>query len=224
MARNHFIEVKNLVKNYGTGNIKVTAVDNVSFYVDKGAFIGIMGASGSGKTTILNILSTIDRMSGGQVLYDMADISEMTDEELSDFRQENLGFVFQDYNLIPILSVYENIVLPVELDGDTVDRNFMEEVVRMLSLEEKLDSMPSGLSGGQKQRVAIARALVSKPAIVLADEPTGNLDSRTSSDVIGLLKATSSRFCQTLVMITHNNEIAQLADRIVRIEDGRNVV
>lgn len=217
------LKTTDLKKYYGTKPNITKALDGVSVSVEKGEFVAIVGTSGSGKSTLLNMMGGLDVPTSGSVWVNGRELSGLSDEQLTIFRRRNIGFVFQDYNLIPILSVYENIVLPVELDGDTVDRNFMEEVVRMLSLEEKLDSMPSGLSGGQKQRVAIARALVSKPAIVLADEPTGNLDSRTSSDVMGLLKATSSRFCQTLVMITHNNEIAQLADRIVRIEDGRNV-
>lgn len=217
------LKTTDLKKYYGMEPNITKALDGVSVSVEKGEFVAIVGTSGSGKSTLLNMMGGLDVPTSGSVWVNGRELSGLSDEQLTIFRRRNIGFVFQDYNLIPILSVYENIVLPVELDGDTVDRNFMEEVVSMLSLEEKLDSMPSGLSGGQKQRVAIARALVSKPAIVLADEPTGNLDSRTSSDVMGLLKATSSRFCQTLVMITHNNEIAQLADRIVRIEDGRNV-
>ena len=189
--------------------------------IRQGEFVAIVGTSGSGKSTLLNMMGGLDVPTSGSVKVKGKELSHMKDEQLTIFRRRNIGFVFQNYNLVPILNVYENIVLPVELDGDTVDKVFMNEVVRMLALSDKLDNMPNSLSGGQQQRVAIARALVSKPAIVLADEPTGNLDSRTSGDVLGLLKATSNKFNQTLVMITHNNEIAQLADRIIRIEDGR---
>ena len=189
--------------------------------VEQGEFVAIVGTSGSGKSTLLNMMGGLDVPTSGSVQIKGKELSELNDEQLTIFRRRNIGFIFQNYNLVPVLNVYENIVLPVELDGDTVDKTFMDEVVRLLALEDKLSNMPNNLSGGQQQRVAIARALISKPAIVLADEPTGNLDSRTSGDVLGLLKATSSKFHQTLVMITHNNEIAQLADRIIRIEDGR---
>ena len=182
---------------------------------------GIVGTSGSGKSTLLNMIGGLDVPTSGKVIVDGKDLSTLKDEQLTIFRRRKIGFIFQNYNLVPVLNVYENIVLPVELDGDQVDKNYMQEVVRMLGLEDRLNNMPNNLSGGQQQRVAIARALVSKPAIVLADEPTGNLDSRTSSDVLGLLKVSSQKFHQTLVMITHNNEIAQLADRIIRIEDGK---
>lgn len=189
--------------------------------IEKGEFVAIVGTSGSGKSTLLNMMGGLDVPTSGKIVVDGKDLSALNDEQLTIFRRRKIGFVFQNYNLVPVLNVYENIVLPVELDGDKPDKKFMKEVVRMLALEDKLNNMPNNLSGGQQQRVAIARALVSKPAIVLADEPTGNLDSKTSSDVLGLLKTTSRKFHQTLVMITHNNEIAQLADRIVRIEDGR---
>ena len=189
--------------------------------IGQGEFVAIVGTSGSGKSTLLNMMGGLDNPTSGSIKVKGKELSQMKDEQLTIFRRRNIGFVFQNYNLVPILNVYENIVLPVELDGDTVDQKFMEDVVGLLALDDKLNSMPNNLSGGQQQRVAIARALVSKPAIILADEPTGNLDSRTSSDVLGLLKTTSYKFDQTLVMITHNNEIAQLADRIVRIEDGR---
>ena len=183
--------------------------------------MAIVGTSGSGKSTLLNMMGGLDRPTSGSIEVKGKELSKLKDEQLTIFRRRNIGFIFQNYNLVPVLNVYENIVLPVELDGDTVDKHFMNEVVKMLVLDGKLNSMPNNLSGGQQQRVAIARALVSKPAIILADEPTGNLDSRTSSDVLGLLKMTSQKFHQTIVMITHNNEIAQLADRIIRIEDGR---
>ena len=186
-----------------------------------GAKIGIIGLNGSGKSTLLNMMGGLDTPTSGSIKVKGKELSKLKDEQLTIFRRRNIGFIFQNYNLVPVLNVYENIVLPVELDGDTVDKRFMDEVVKMLALDGKLNSMPNNLSGGQQQRVAIARALVSKPAIILADEPTGNLDSRTSSDVLGLLKVTSQKFHQTLVMITHNNEIAQLADRIIRIEDGK---
>ena len=197
------------------------ALDGVSLSVEHGEFVAIVGTSGSGKSTLLNMIGGLDVPTSGKVIVDGKDLSTLKDEQLTIFRRRKIGFIFQNYNLVPVLNVYENIVLPVELDGDQVDKNYMQEVVRMLGLEDRLNNMPNNLSGGQQQRVAIARALVSKPAIVLADEPTGNLDSRTSSDVLGLLKVSSQKFHQTLVMITHNNEIAQLADRIVRIEDGK---
>ena len=189
--------------------------------IEQGEFVAIVGTSGSGKSTLLNMMGGLDIPTSGSVKVKGNELAKLDDEQLTLFRRRNIGFIFQNYNLVPVLNVYENIVLPVELDGDTADRKFMDEVVHLLALEDKLNNMPNNLSGGQQQRVAIARALVSKPAIVLADEPTGNLDSRTSSDVLGLLKATSNKFHQTLVMITHNNEVAQLADRIIRIEDGR---
>ena len=223
MAGNHFIEVKNLVKNYGTGNIKVTAVDNVSFYVDKGAFIGIMGASGSGKTTILNILSTIDRMSGGQVLYDMADISQMTEEELSDFRQENLGFVFQDYNLLDTLSIEENIMLPMALCG----RKKEEIEIRVKSISETLhicdilSKFPYEVSGGQKQRAACARALVNNPKLILADEPTGALDSNSSAMLLHTLQIMNRELGATILMVTHDVFSACYCEKILFLSDGK---
>lgn len=217
----NILETTDLKKYYGTEQNMTKALDGVSLSVEQGEFVAIVGTSGSGKSTLLNMMGGLDTPTSGSVKVKEKELAKLNDEQLTIFRRRNIGFVFQNFNLVPILNVYENIVLPVELDGDTVDKAFMDEVVGMLSLEEKLDSMPNNLSGGQQQRVAIARALISKPAIVLADEPTGNLDSRTSNDVLGLLKATSSKFQQTLVMITHNNEIAQLADRIIRIEDGR---
>ena len=210
-----------LRKIYGSGETAVHALDGVDLTVEKGEFVAIVGTSGSGKSTLLHMLGGLDRPTEGKVFVDGKDIFALKDEELTIFRRRKIGFVFQAYNLVPVLNVYENIVLPVELDGDIVDQKFMDNVVMMLGLEDKLNNMPNNLSGGQQQRVAIARALITKPAIVLADEPTGNLDSKTSSDVIGLLKRTSAEFHQTIVMITHNDDIARLADRIIRIEDGK---
>lgn len=220
----NILETTDLKKYYGTEPNITKALDGVTLSIKGGEFVAIVGTSGSGKSTLLNMMGGLDVPTSGSVKVKGKELSKLKDEQLTIFRRRNIGFIFQNYNLVPILNVYENIVLPVELDGDTVDKAFMDEVVRMLGLSDKLDNMPNNLSGGQQQRVAIARALVSKPAIVLADEPTGNLDSRTSGDVLGLLKATSNKFHQTLVMITHNNEIAQLADRIIRIEDGRILV
>ncbi|MFR3252118.1 MAG: ABC transporter ATP-binding protein [Eisenbergiella sp.] len=215
------LQTTDLKKYYGKEPNVTRALDGVTLSIEKGEFVAIVGTSGSGKSTLLNMMGGLDVPTSGKIVVDGKDLSALNDEQLTIFRRRKIGFVFQNYNLVPVLNVYENIVLPVELDGDKPDKKFMKEVVRMLALEDKLNNMPNNLSGGQQQRVAIARALVSKPAIVLADEPTGNLDSKTSSDVLGLLKTTSRKFHQTLVMITHNNEIAQLADRIVRIEDGR---
>ena len=215
------LQTTDLKKYYGEKPNITKALDGVSLSVEHGEFVAIVGTSGSGKSTLLNMIGGLDVPTSGKVIVDGKDLSTLKDEQLTIFRRRKIGFIFQNYNLVPVLNVYENIVLPVELDGDQVDKNYMQEVVRMLGLDDKLNNMPNNLSGGQQQRVAIARALVSKPAIVLADEPTGNLDSRTSSDVLGLLKVSSQKFHQTLVMITHNNEIAQLADRIVRIEDGK---
>ena len=215
------LQTTDLKKYYGIEPNITKALDGVSLSVDHGEFIAIVGTSGSGKSTLLNMIGGLDVPSSGKVIVDGRDLSTLKDEQLTIFRRRKIGFIFQNYNLVPVLNVYENIVLPVELDGDQVDNKYMQEVVQMLALEDKLNNMPNTLSGGQQQRVAIARALVSKPAIVLADEPTVNLDSRTSTDVLGLLKVSSQKFHQTLIMITHNNEIAQLADRIVRIEDGK---
>lgn len=217
------LQTIDLKKYYGTEPHITRALDGVSISVEQGEFVAVVGTSGSGKSTLLNMMGGLDTPTAGRVIVRGQELGEKKDEELTIFRRRNIGFIFQNYNLVPILNVYENIVLPVEMDGDTPDQDFLKEVVRMLALEDKLKSMPNNLSGGQQQRVAIARALITKPAIILADEPTGNLDSRTSADVLGLLKRTSAEFDQTIVMITHNNEIAQLADRIVRIEDGRIV-
>lgn len=215
------LQTTDLKKYYGTEPNITKALDGVTLSIEDGEFVAIVGTSGSGKSTLLNMMGGLDTPTSGSIKVKGKELSKFNDEQLTIFRRRNIGFIFQNYNLVPVLNVYENIVLPVELDGDTVDKRFMKEVVKLLALDEKLNSMPNNLSGGQQQRVAIARALVSKPAIVLADEPTGNLDSRTSSDVLSLLKVTSQKFHQTIVMITHNNEIAQLADRIIRIEDGR---
>lgn len=217
------LQTRHLKKYFGEGTNITRAVDDVDLSVSKGEFVAIVGTSGSGKSTLLHMIGGLDTPTSGSVIVHEKELSRMKDEELTIFRRRNIGFVFQNYNLVPILNVFENIVLPVELDGATVDQRFMEEVVHVLSLEDKLKSMPNNLSGGQQQRVAIARALITKPAIVLADEPTGNLDSKSSADVLGLLKLTGEKFNQTIVMITHNQDIALLADRIVRLEDGRIV-
>ena len=218
------LQTESLKKYYGTGDTEVRALDGVDLTVERGEFVAIVGTSGSGKSTLLHMLGGLDRPTAGKVTVDGKDIFALKDEELTIFRRRKIGFVFQSYNLVPVLSVWENIVLPIQLDGRTVDEAFVREVVATLGLEKKLQNLPSQLSGGQQQRVAIARALATKPAILLADEPTGNLDSKTSQDVLGLMKVTSQKFGQTMVMITHNEEIAQLADRIVRIEDGRIVI
>ena len=215
------LQTTDLKKYYGTEPKITRALDGVAFSVEQGEFVAVVGTSGSGKSTLLHMMGGLDIPTSGSVRIRDKELAKMNDEQLTIFRRRNIGFIFQNYNLVPILNVYENIVLPVELDGDIVDQKFMNEIVFMLGLEDKLYNMPNNLSGGQQQRVAIARALVTKPAIVLADEPTGNLDSHTSADVLGLLKRTSNEFNQTIVMITHNQEIAQLADRIVRIEDGK---
>ena len=212
-----------LKKYYGEEPNITRALDGVNFSVDHGEYVAVVGTSGSGKSTLLHMMGGLDTPTSGSVFVRDKDLSKMNDEQLTIFRRRNIGFIFQNYNLVPILNVYENIVLPVELDGDTVDQRFMDTIVSMLGLDDKLNNMPDQLSGGQQQRVAIARALITKPAIILADEPTGNLDSKTSADVLGLIKRTSAEFRQTVVMITHNNDIARLADRIVRIEDGKIV-
>ena len=218
------LQTESLKKYYGTGDTEVRALDGVDLTVERGEFVAIVGTSGSGKSTLLHMLGGLDRPTAGKVTVDGKDIFALKDEELTIFRRRKIGFVFQSYNLVPVLSVWENIVLPIQLDGRAVDEAFVREVVATLGLEKKLQNLPNQLSGGQQQRVAIARALATKPAILLADEPTGNLDSKTSQDVLGLMKVTSQKFGQTMVMITHNEEIAQLADRIVRIEDGRIVI
>ena len=217
------LETRDLKKYYGAGDTLVKALDGVDLQVENGEFVAIVGTSGSGKSTLLHILGGLDRPTGGSVLVDGKDIFSLKDEELTIFRRRKIGFVFQAYNLVPVLSAYENIILPIQLDGGRVDKDYVGRVIEALGLEQKLQNLPSQLSGGQQQRVAIARALAAKPAIILADEPTGNLDSKTSQDVLSLMKITSQKFAQTMVMITHNEEIAQTADRIVRIEDGRIV-
>ncbi len=214
---------QNLCKYYGSGENMVKALDNVSVSIDDGEFVSIIGTSGSGKSTLLNMLGGLDRPTSGDVYVKNKKLSDMNDEELTIFRRRNIGFIFQNYNLVPVLNVYENIVLPIELDGTKVDKNYIQTIIKTLGLNEKVNAMPNQLSGGQQQRVAIARALVAKPAIILADEPTGNLDSKTGMDVISLLKVTSREFQQTIVMITHNEEIAIMANRMIRIEDGKVV-
>ena len=219
----NILETKDLRKVYGTGDTAVRALDGVDLTIEHGEFVAIVGTSGSGKSTLLHMLGGLDRPTSGSVFVDGKDIFSFKDEALTIFRRRKIGFVFQSYNLVPVLNVQENIVLPIQLDGRRVDKAFVRQIVKTLGLEERLEALPSQLSGGQQQRVAIARALATAPAIILADEPTGNLDSRTSQDVLGLLKITSQKFSQTIVMITHNEEIAQMADRILRIEDGRIV-
>ena len=214
------LKTEGLRKTYGTGETKVEALRGVDLSVNKGEFLSIVGTSGSGKSTLLHMLGGLDRPTEGKVIIDGKDIFSLKDEELTIFRRRKIGFVFQAFNLVPVMSVYENIVLPIELDGEKPDQDFVNEIISTLGLSEKTKAYPSQLSGGQQQRVAIARALASAPAIILADEPTGNLDSKTTQDVMGLLKVTSQKFGQTIVMITHNDEIAQLADRSIRIEDG----
>ena len=218
------LETRGLRKVYGSGDTEVRALDGVDLAVEKGEFAAVVGTSGSGKSTLLHMLGGLDRPTGGSVIVDGRDLSTLKDEELTIFRRRKIGFVFQNYNLVPVLNVYENIVLPIQLDGGQPDKGYINQIIETLGLGSKLQNLPNNLSGGQQQRVAIARALAAKPAIILADEPTGNLDSRTSQDVMSLLKVTSQRFAQTIVMITHNEEIAQMADRIIRIEDGRIVV
>lgn len=215
------LQANDLTKIYGSGENAVHALDGVSFSVEKGEFVAVVGTSGSGKSTLLHMLGGLDRPTSGSVTVDGKEIFSLKDEALTIFRRRKIGFVFQNYNLVPVLNVFENIVLPVWLDGNAPDAPYIDSIVETLGLSRKLDNLPNNLSGDQQQRVAIARALASKPAIILADEPTGNLDSKTSQDVLGLLKVTGQKYAQTIVMITHNEEIAQLADRIIRIEDGR---
>ena len=217
------LETKDLRKIYGSGDTEVRALDGVNLQIENGEFVAIVGTSGSGKSTLLHMLGGLDRPTEGNVIVDGKDIFSLKDEALTIFRRRKIGFVFQSYNLVPVLNVYENIVLPIELDGGKINKEFIQQIVETLGLDSRLDALPSQLSGGQQQRVAIARALAAAPAIILADEPTGNLDSKTSQDVLSLLKVTSQKFSQTIVMITHNEEIAQMADRIIRIEDGKIV-
>ena len=218
------LETKDLRKVYGSGDTEVRALDGVDLAVEKGEFVAVVGTSGSGKSTLLHMLGGLDRPTSGTVTVDGKELSTLKDEELTIFRRRKIGFVFQNYNLVPVLNVYENIVLPIQLDGKAPDKGYVDQIIETLGLGNKLQNLPNNLSGGQQQRVAIARALAAKPAIILADEPTGNLDSATSLDVMGLLKVTAQKFSQTIVMITHNEELAQMADRIIRIEDGRIVV
>lgn len=215
------LQTKDLKKYYGSGENQVKALDGVNLSVEQGEFVAIVGTSGSGKSTLLHMLGGLDRPTGGTVIVEDKNIFSLKDEALTIFRRRKIGFVFQSYNLVPVLSVWENVVLPIQLDGKKPDESYINEVIASLGLEKKRKNLPNQLSGGQQQRVAIARALAAKPAILLADEPTGNLDSKTSQDVLGLMKVMGQKFGQTMVMITHNEEIAQMADRIVRIEDGR---
>ena len=218
------LETRELRKIYGSGNTEVRALDGVNLSVEKGEFVAVVGTSGSGKSTLLHMLGGLDRPTSGTVTVDGRELSALKDEALTIFRRRKIGFVFQNYNLVPVLNVRENIILPIQLDGNQPDKAYVAQIIETLGLESKLQNLPGNLSGGQQQRVAIARALAAKPAIILADEPTGNLDSATRQAVMGLLKVTSEKFSQTVVMITHNEEIAQMADRIIRIEDGRIVV
>ena len=218
------LQTKDLRKIYGAGETEVRALDGVDLTVEKGEFLAVVGTSGSGKSTLLHMLGGLDRPTSGSVTVDGREIFSLKDEALTIFRRRKIGFVFLNYNLVPVLNVYENIVLPIQLDGKAPDKGYVDQIIETLGLGNKLQNLPNNLSGGQQQRVAIARALAAKPAIILADEPTGNLDSATSLDVMGLLKVTAQKFSQTIVMITHNEELAQMADRIIRIEDGRIVV
>lgn len=215
------LTARNLKKHYGIEPNFVRALDGVNLEIKAREFVAVVGQSGSGKSTLLHMLGGLDTPTDGTVIVDGHDISQMTNEQLTIFRRRNVGFVFQSFNLVPILNVYENIVLPVELDGSTTDKHYVDEIINTLGLYEKRSSMPNQLSGGQQQRVAIARAMAAKPSIILADEPTGNLDSKTSQDVLSILKMTSTQFHQTIMMITHNEYIAQLADRVIKIEDGK---
>ena len=214
------LEARNLTKYYGEGDTLVKALDGVSLSVERGEFVSIIGTSGSGKSTLLHMLGGLDNPTSGTVIIDDKDISGLKGDELCIFRRRKIGFIFQSFNLVPSITVYDNIILPIQLDGKQVDKDHIDNVIETLGIESKKNVLPSKLSGGQQQRVAIARALASKPAIILADEPTGNLDSKTSQDVLGLLKTTGKKYNQTIVMITHNDEIAQMADRTIRIEDG----
>ena len=215
------LQTENLTKYYGEEPLVVKALDGITLQIEQGSFTAIVGTSGSGKSTLLHMMGGLDTPTGGSVVVDGQSLGKMSRSELTIFRRRKIGFIFQNYNLIPNLNIYDNIVLPVELDGRSADRQYLSNIVSVLGLEGKLDRKPNKLSGGQQQRVAIARALITKPALILADEPTGNLDSRTSQEVVGLLQATGRKFHQTIVMITHNDEIAQIADRTIRIEDGR---
>ena len=223
MSANIILQAKDLKKYYGKGETEVHALDGVNLEIEAGKFVAIIGTSGSGKSTLLNMLGGLDNPTSGTVTIGNTELSKLKDEQLTVFRRRRIGFIFQNYNLIPTLNVWENIVFPIAMDGQKPDKKFIKEIVQLLGLEQKIHSLPNNLSGGQQQRVAIARALASKPDIVLADEPTGNLDSKTSDNVIGLLRLTSQKFHQTIIMITHNPEIAQMTDQTIRIEDGRIV-
>lgn len=217
------IRITDLCKTYGSGETAVKALDHISLSVDKGEFLAVVGTSGSGKTTLLNMIGGLDVPDSGSLILDQKELAKLCDKELTILRRRKIGFIFQQFNLIPMLNVWENIILPLKLDNRTVDKNYLNELLKALGLEGKQKRRPGQLSGGQQQRVAIARALAVRPTVILADEPTGNLDSRTSQDVLGLLKVMGSRYQQTILMITHNEEIAQLADRIIHIEDGKIV-
>lgn len=217
------LKTENLTKIYGSGTTKVTALNNADISVNQGEFVAVIGTSGSGKSTLLHMLGGLDNPTAGKVFIEGKDIFKMKNDALTIFRRRKIGFVFQSYNLVPVLSVYENIVFPIQLDGGKIDKNYIDSIIETLGLKEKINAMPNQLSGGQQQRVAIARAIATKPAIILADEPTGNLDSKTSQDVLSLLKITGKKYNQTIVMITHDEAIAQMSDRIIRIEDG-NIV
>ncbi|WP_297638296.1 ABC transporter ATP-binding protein [uncultured Clostridium sp.] len=217
------LKVENLKKYYGKGEILVKAVDGINLDVKRGEFLAIVGTSGSGKTTLLNLLGGLDKETSGEIIIDKKDILKMNEDEKTIFRRRNIGFIFQNYNLMSILNVKENIVLPLELDGEEVDKEYFNSIIETLGIKNKLNYLPNNLSGGQRQRVAIGRALITKPSIILADEPTGSLDGKTENEVLGLLKMTSKRFSQTIIMITHNEKVAQMADRIIRIEDGKIV-
>ncbi|GAB2023920.1 ABC transporter ATP-binding protein [Pseudolactococcus yaeyamensis] len=214
------VKVVNVCKKYDNGILEVDALKDINLTIQSGEFVTIVGTSGSGKSTLLNLIGGLDYPSSGDVFVDDVNFKEMSEEELTIFRRRNIGFIFQDFNLLPLLNVYENIVLPIQLDGKNIDDEFIDQITRQIGIQDKLENYPSQLSGGQQQRVAIARAIATKPAIILADEPTGNLDSKTSQDVLGLLKMTSKKYKQTIMMITHDETIAQMADRVLRIEDG----
>ena len=217
------LKAAGLKKYYGKGEALVKALDGVDLEIERGKFTAIIGTSGSGKSTLLNMLGGLDTPTEGSIRIGNTELAKLTSEEATVFRRKQIGFIFQNYNLVPVLNVWENIILPISLDGRKPDKKFIMQIIKLLGIEKKLDNLPGNLSGGQQQRVAIARALGSKPSIILADEPTGNLDTRTSDDVIGLIKATSQKFHQTIVMITHNPDIARMADRVIHIEDGRIV-
>lgn len=217
------LKTENLTKIYGNSNTEVVALNNANISVEQGQFVAIIGTSGSGKSTLLNMLGGLDNPTSGKVLVEGKEIFSLKNDSLTIFRRRKIGFVFQSFNLVPVLNVYENIIFPIQLDGGSIDKKYIDSIIETLGLDKKINAMPNQLSGGQQQRVAIARALATKPAIILADEPTGNLDTKTSQDVIGLLKVTGKKYNQTIVMITHNEAIAQMADRIIRIEDGRIV-